>query len=196
MFSIWQTFSWWPQLNGRFVLGRIRQMAHSASGAAGMFFAELLDMNLPNYFLADLPPEATFPPAMISEACQTLKRNRKTVSGETFAASMVSFFVTLGENWFGTRNFLSKIRPGKCASHPLSRATWARISGAFQAAARENFRALFAQELGDGIDINSDPAQYSSFTGWLCSGMGRNFGSTRRGEYSQSRLHEHHFLVS
>ena len=34
-------------------------------------------MNLPNYFLADLPPEATLSPAMITEACQTLKRNRE-----------------------------------------------------------------------------------------------------------------------
>ena len=35
------------------------------------------EMNLPNYFLADLPPEATLSPAMITEACQTLKRNRE-----------------------------------------------------------------------------------------------------------------------
>ena len=34
-------------------------------------------MNLPNYFLADLPPEAALSPLMISEACQTLKRNRE-----------------------------------------------------------------------------------------------------------------------
>ena len=34
-------------------------------------------MNLPNYFLADLPPEATLSPAMMAEACQTLKRNRE-----------------------------------------------------------------------------------------------------------------------
>jgi hypothetical protein len=34
-------------------------------------------MNLPNYFLADLPPEATLSAAMITEACQTLKRNRE-----------------------------------------------------------------------------------------------------------------------
>ena len=34
-------------------------------------------MNLPNYFLADLPPEATLSAAMIGEACQTLKRNRE-----------------------------------------------------------------------------------------------------------------------
>ena len=33
-------------------------------------------MTLPNYFLADLPPEATLSAAMVGEACQTLKRNR------------------------------------------------------------------------------------------------------------------------
>ena len=34
-------------------------------------------MNLPNYFIADLPPEAVLTPALIEEACQTLKRNRE-----------------------------------------------------------------------------------------------------------------------
>ena len=33
-------------------------------------------MNLPNYFLADLPPEATLTAAIIRDACQTLRRNR------------------------------------------------------------------------------------------------------------------------
>ena len=36
-------------------------------------------MNLPNYFIADLPPEATLTPTLIAEACQTLKRNREQV---------------------------------------------------------------------------------------------------------------------
>ena len=34
-------------------------------------------MNLPNYFLADLPPEAHLSAQMITDACQTLKRNRE-----------------------------------------------------------------------------------------------------------------------
>ena len=34
-------------------------------------------MNLPNYFLADLPPEAELSPSTITEACRTLKRNRE-----------------------------------------------------------------------------------------------------------------------
>ena len=33
-------------------------------------------MNLPAYFLADLPPEAALTPAMVNAACDTLRRNR------------------------------------------------------------------------------------------------------------------------
>ena len=34
-------------------------------------------MNLPDYFLADLPPGATLSPALLAEACATLKHNRE-----------------------------------------------------------------------------------------------------------------------
>ena len=34
-------------------------------------------MNLPNYFLADLPAQAVLSPLMVAEACQALKRNRE-----------------------------------------------------------------------------------------------------------------------
>jgi hypothetical protein len=34
-------------------------------------------VNLPNYFLADLPPEAELSAGLVTEACQTLKRNRE-----------------------------------------------------------------------------------------------------------------------
>ena len=34
-------------------------------------------MNLPDFFLADLPPEAVLSSAMITTACDTLKRNRE-----------------------------------------------------------------------------------------------------------------------
>ena len=45
-------------------------------------------MNLPNYFLADLPPEAVLTAPMIRDACQTLKRNgRNTYSRERHEAS-------------------------------------------------------------------------------------------------------------
>jgi hypothetical protein len=40
-------------------------------------------MNLPNYFLADLPPEATFTPLMMEEACQTLEAQSRALSRGT-----------------------------------------------------------------------------------------------------------------
>jgi hypothetical protein len=35
-------------------------------------------MNLPEYFLADLPKQATLSPSLLGEACATLKRNRES----------------------------------------------------------------------------------------------------------------------
>ena len=34
-------------------------------------------MQLPNYFIADLPPEVKLTPAMLQEACASLKHNRE-----------------------------------------------------------------------------------------------------------------------
>ena len=46
-------------------------------------------MNLPNYFLADLPPEATLTPSMITEACQTLRRNREAYLATRSTQSLI-----------------------------------------------------------------------------------------------------------
>lgn len=56
-------------------------------------------MNLPNYFLADLPPEAVLTPSMISEACQTLKRNREQYLRGRSTQSMVETLAEIGANW-------------------------------------------------------------------------------------------------
>jgi ABC-type antimicrobial peptide transport system permease subunit len=47
-------------------------------------------MNLPNYFLADLPPEADLSATMISEACLTLKRNRDRFLAHRSTPSLVN----------------------------------------------------------------------------------------------------------
>jgi hypothetical protein len=56
-------------------------------------------MNLPNYFLADLPPEATLTPALVGEACQTLKRNRERYLLSRSTYSLVEVLTTLAANW-------------------------------------------------------------------------------------------------
>ena len=56
-------------------------------------------MNLPNYFLTDLPPDATLGPGMLSEACQTLKRNRERYLANRSTQSLVRVLSGLGESW-------------------------------------------------------------------------------------------------
>lgn len=115
-------------------------------------------MNLPNYFLADLPPEATLAPTMISEACETLKRNREQFLAKRSLQSMVNVFVALAENWlepeFPFRKFAMENAPATRFSRPtLERG----LDSFFKQLTRENFRALLAQELGDGIDVLGEP---------------------------------------
>src|SRR5262245_31024114 len=56
-------------------------------------------MNLPNYFLADLPPEATVNPSMILEACQTLKRNREQFLTPRSTAHLIHVLSDVARQW-------------------------------------------------------------------------------------------------
>ena len=56
-------------------------------------------MTLPNYFLADLPPEAELSPAMITEACLSLKRNRAHYLAVRDTPSVLRTLVRTGEDW-------------------------------------------------------------------------------------------------
>ena len=69
-------------------------------------------MNLPNYFLADLPPEATLSPAMITEACQTLKRNRERYLAGRSTEQLVKVLSDVAESWLETGQSLSQARAG------------------------------------------------------------------------------------
>src|SRR5262245_4221757 len=56
-------------------------------------------MNLPNYFLADLPPEAPLTPAMLKEACQTLKRNRAQYLARRSTADIIQTIEQVANQW-------------------------------------------------------------------------------------------------
>ena len=56
-------------------------------------------MNLPNYFLADLPPEAVMTQAMIEEACQTLKRNRERYLANRATSALIRLLSDVGDSW-------------------------------------------------------------------------------------------------
>lgn len=113
-------------------------------------------MNLPNYFLADLPPEATLSPQMISEACQTLKRNREQYLANRSLQSMVNLLAKLAENWLEPEFPFRKFALERAKDSGFSRATLQRgLDNLFRQMTRENFRALIAQELGDATDASS-----------------------------------------
>ena len=56
-------------------------------------------MELPNYFIADLPSEAVLSPALLSEACQTLKRNRAQYLARRSTEDLVQVIDAIARQW-------------------------------------------------------------------------------------------------
>jgi hypothetical protein len=129
-------------------------------------------MNLPNYFLADLPPEAVLSPAMVTEACHTLKRNRARYLAQRSTDSLVRVLCDVAEAWLKPDNAFRRLAleqtwnaglrhgangitgnavPEAGAPGPgFSRATLQKgLDNFFHQFTPENFHALLAQELGD-----------------------------------------------
>ena len=107
-------------------------------------------MNLPNYFLADLPPEATLSPMMIAEACHTLKRNREKYLLTRTTDDVIKILCEVAVEWLQSENkfrrLALKLGPEQTG---FSQATLARgLDEFFRRFTPENFRALLAQDLG------------------------------------------------
>jgi hypothetical protein len=107
-------------------------------------------MNLPNYFLADLPPEATLSAAMIGEACRTLKRNREHYLAHRSTHSLVRVMTDVAKSWleldYPFRELALEHGP---AATGFSRATLTRgLDSFFKQLTREHFDALLEQDLG------------------------------------------------
>ena len=120
-------------------------------------------MNLPNYFLADLPGEATLGTMMIVEACQTLKRNREKYLRGRSTANIVQLLSELGANWlrpdFPFRQLAMEHGPAETGfSVPV---LTAGLDAFFRQLTRDNLQALLLQELGHAqrIDILSATAE-------------------------------------
>ena len=108
-------------------------------------------MNLPNYFLADLPSEATLSPAMLTEACQTLKRNRERYLAGRSTEQLVRVLGDVAEAWLKPdhpfRKLALELGP---AETRFSRETLQHgLDDFFKQITPDNLRALLVQELGD-----------------------------------------------
>lgn len=108
-------------------------------------------MKLPDYFIADLPPETNVSPTLVSEACATLKRNRETYLLHRSTEQILHVLAGVAEEWLQPGN---EFRQLALAHGPaqlgFSQATLMRgLDDFFSQLTVENFRALLVQEFGD-----------------------------------------------
>ena len=108
-------------------------------------------MNFPNYFLADLPPEATLTPTIIGAACDTLKRNREKYLEPRSTEELINFLCEVGAEWLRPENKFRKLAleygPEQTGfSKPVLEIG---LDSFFRRFTPENFQALLAQDLGD-----------------------------------------------
>ena len=107
-------------------------------------------MNLPNYFLADLPPEASLTGPLITEACLTMKRNRVQFLAQRTTSDIIRSLCIVAESWQKKTNLfrLYALEEGPKQTG-FSRATLERgIDDFFRQITEENLELLVAQELG------------------------------------------------
>jgi len=107
-------------------------------------------MNLPDYFLVDLPFDAELTAGLITEACQTLKRNgQQYLEGRT-TDSIIRILDRLGREWlssdFPFRHRLLNASPE--ATGFSSEVLAAGLDQFFQQLTAENLESLLRQELG------------------------------------------------
>ncbi|HEY0456970.1 MAG TPA: acyl-CoA reductase [Verrucomicrobiae bacterium] len=107
-------------------------------------------MNLPNYFLADLPAEAALTPGMISDACQTMKRNREQYLAQRSTSSLIKTISELAENWqmpdYPFRQLMLRLGPG-ATGFPQSTLTEG-LDAFFSQITPDTLHGLLLQELG------------------------------------------------
>jgi hypothetical protein len=109
-------------------------------------------MNLPNYFLADLPPDATLSPAMVASACDTLKHNREKFLSSRSTDEVVKVLCSVAANWRQPesqfRRLALELGPEHTGfSRPILQKGLDTFFGQFTP---ENFQALLRQDLGEG----------------------------------------------
>jgi len=112
---------------------------------------------LPNYFLADLPPEATISHALLAEACLTLKRNREQYLASRTTEQIVKVLSHVAEGWLQPDSSFRELALTEGPRNTgFGRATLERgLDNFFAKLTRESLRAWLAQELGDARRLDA-----------------------------------------
>lgn len=109
-----------------------------------------MNLDLPAYFLADLPPDAPLTPTLIAEACPTLRRNRSRHLASRDTRQLIDLVSALASEWrvpeFPFRRLALEHGPSATG---FSAATLAAgLDAFFTELTRENLEALVEQDLG------------------------------------------------
>jgi hypothetical protein len=115
-------------------------------------------MNLPNYFLADLPAEAPLTAMLVAEACQTLKHNRTKFLAQRSTASIVEVLCHVAANWLEPENKFRKfaLQHGPAETGFPKATLQVGLDNFFRQFTSENFQALLEQELGTAIGATGE----------------------------------------
>jgi len=106
-------------------------------------------MTLPNYFMADLPPEATLSADMLQEACRTLRRNRLHYLQKRSTQAMIETISKLAREWLNPEFQFRKILLSRSDLSGFPARTMEKgIDRFFSKITRENLLALLEQDLG------------------------------------------------
>lgn len=113
-------------------------------------------MNLPDYFLADLPPEAVISPNLVREACRTLQSNRERYLARRPTSRLIAVLGAVGAGWLRTDDPFRRLALERGpAETGFSRATLARgLDAFFRELTPGKLDALVAAELGHAARLD------------------------------------------
>ena len=107
-------------------------------------------MNLPNYFLADVPEPAALTPAVVADACQALKRNRAHYLAQRGTGELIEMLAALAEDWLDPANPFRRraLELGPAATGFPAPTLAAGLDAFFESLTPEALHELVVQDLG------------------------------------------------
>ncbi|MHB1309889.1 MAG: acyl-CoA reductase [Limisphaerales bacterium] len=107
-------------------------------------------MNLPEYFLADLPDPSVLNPTVIREACIAVRTNRRQYLAGRNTDSIIAALAAVAEDWMSEespyRRLALKLGPSQLGFPPETLALG--LESFFSLLTPDNLRALVRQDLG------------------------------------------------
>jgi hypothetical protein len=107
-------------------------------------------VQLPDYFLADIPDPTALSPAVLTDACLALKSNRRRFLANRTTADLIDVVARLAEDWMDSDNPFRReaLEFGPAATGFSPETIAAGLDAFFESLTGENLRQLVLQDLG------------------------------------------------